>query len=218
MVRVANLQCLVAAAALWLPITSAGDAKAYFAAGCFWSVELAFQRTPGVSRTAVGYIGGHTKNPTYKQVVTQQTGHAEAVEVTFDDAKVTYADLLDIFFEIHDPTQLNRQGNDVGTSYRSLIAAERGSAHWNLAAGMLGESMSHAVTQLVPLDEHKFWPAESYHQQYLEKGGQSSEKGSLSPIHCYGTDRRGPVKTLTKKRKLRRIFARRKTGTEFDGL
>eukprot|EP00946_MAST-07B_sp_MAST-7B-sp1_P002426 g2426.t1 len=212
------LRLLLVAAAAWLPVARAGEATAYFAAGCFWSVELAFQRTPGVSRTAVGYIGGHTESPTYKQVVTQQTGHAEAVEVTFDDTKITYADLLDIFFEIHDPTQLNRQGNDVGTSYRSLIAAERGSAHWDLAARMLGDSMSHAVTQLLPLDENKFWPAELYHQQYLEKGGQSSRKGSLLPIHCYGTDRRGPVKTLTKKRKLMRIFSRSTTGAESDGL
>ena len=189
---------------------SAGAAgpPAYFAAGCFWSVELAFQRAPGVTATRVGYIGGEAEQPTYQQVITQNTGHAEAVEVTFDEDKITYADLLEIFFEIHDATQLNRQGNDVGTSYRSLIAAARGGAHWELARGALGGAMSHAVTQLLPLNENRFWPAEEYHQQYLEKGGQSSAKGSLSPIHCYGTDRRGPVKKLSKKRKLRRIFAR----------
>lgn len=189
--------------------TSVESSTAFFAAGCFWSVELAYQRTPGVVSTSVGYIGGHTPNPTYKQVVQQTTGHAEAVRVEFDESVVSYRDLLDIFFDIHDSTQLNRQGNDVGTSYRSLIAAPRGSDQWGVAQQLLQGDMQHAVTQLVPLEDNKFWKAEDYHQKYLEKGGQSTEKGSLAPIFCYGTHRRGPVKELAKKRRLKRIFTRR---------
>jgi len=148
--------------------------KATFGAGCFWGVEEAFRRIPGVVSTQVGYMGGTHENPTYQDVCTDKTGHAEVVEVTYDPAKVSYENLLDAFWKIHDPTQLNRQGPDYGTQYRSVIffhkpaqeAAARASKE-KLAGAMT--SKRPMVTEIVPAPE--FWRAEDYHQQYLAKRG-----------------------------------------------
>ena len=148
--------------------------KATFAAGCFWGVEATFRSIPGVESTRVGYIGGNLSNPTYKQVCTDRTGHAEAVEVTYDPAKVSYDELLKVFWENHDPTTLNRQGPDVGTQYRSAIfyhtpeqeAAARASLQ---KIETWGAYRRPIVTQIVPAAQ--FWEAEDYHQQYLEKRG-----------------------------------------------
>ena len=146
--------------------------KAIFAAGCFWGVEADFRDIPGVIETAVGYTGGLTKNPTYRQVCGDGTGHAEAVEVTYDADRVSYERLLDAFWSLHDPTQRNRQGPDVGTQYRSAIfyvdeeqriAAERSRS---AAAPRFPRPI---VTQIVPAST--FWRAEDYHQRYLEKQG-----------------------------------------------
>lgn len=151
--------------------------KATFAAGCFWGVEAALRQVKGVRSTAVGYIGGHTENPTYEQVCTDRTGHAEAVEVEFDPTQVSYDDLLNVFWENHDPTQLNRQGPDDGSQYRSAIfyhtpeqqaAAQRSKER--LAAG--GKYPRPIVTEIVPAGA--FCRAEEYHQQYLEKRGLAS--------------------------------------------
>jgi peptide-methionine (S)-S-oxide reductase len=151
--------------------------KATFAAGCFWGVEATFRQMPGVIATRVGYIGGNTENPCYKEVCTDRTGHAEAVEVEFDPAKVRYEDLLRVFWENHDPTQLNRQGPDWGTQYRSAIFFH--TPEQQTAALASKESLEKArryskpiVTQIVPAVT--FFPAEDYHQQYLEKRGMAS--------------------------------------------
>jgi peptide-methionine (S)-S-oxide reductase len=152
-------------------------AKATFAAGCFWGVEATFRQIPGVISTRVGYIGGGTDNPTYKEVCTDRTGHAEAVEVEYDAAKVSYDALLKVFWENHDPTQLNRQGPDWGTQYRSAIFFHTPEQKGVAAASK--ESLEKAgryakpiVTQIVPAET--FYPAEDYHQQYLEKRGLAS--------------------------------------------
>jgi peptide-methionine (S)-S-oxide reductase len=149
-------------------------AKATFAAGCFWGVEATFRQLPGVTSTRVGYIGGKTDKPTYQDVCTDRTGHAEAVEVEFDPAKISYDQLLDVFWENHDPTQLNRQGPDWGTQYRSAIffhspeqeAAAKASKEKLEQSGRFHQPI---VTQIVP--EATFYEAEDYHQQYLEKRG-----------------------------------------------
>jgi peptide-methionine (S)-S-oxide reductase len=151
--------------------------KATFAAGCFWHVEEAFRCLEGVVSTRVGYTGGTMKNPTYEDVCTDKTGHAEAVEVTFDPSKITYDELLEMFWEIHDPTQLNRQGPDQGTQYRSAIfyhtpeqkaAAER--SKQKLEQSKLYRKK--IVTEITEATE--FYQAEDYHQHYLEKQGLSS--------------------------------------------
>jgi peptide-methionine (S)-S-oxide reductase len=152
-------------------------AKATFAAGCFWGVEATFRQIPGVTSTRVGYIGGRTENPTYKDVCTDGTGHAEAVEVEFDPAVARYDELLKTFWENHDPTQLNRQGPDWGSQYRSAIyfhtPEQEAAAHASKDALEKAHRYSKPiVTQIVPAVT--FYPAEDYHQQYLEKRGQAS--------------------------------------------
>ena len=146
--------------------------KAIFAAGCFWGVETAFRKIEGVISTRVGYTGGHFKNPTYENVCSHKTGHAEAIVITFDPSIVSYNQLLDIFWKIHDPTTLNRQGWDVGTQYRSAIFY----LNENQRAAALsskekleksGEFKKPIVTEIVPATE--FYEAEEYHQQYHEK-------------------------------------------------
>lgn len=148
--------------------------KATFGAGCFWGVEAAFRQVKGVTSTAVGYMGGTLKNPSYEDVCTDKTGHAEVVQVEFDPSQVSYEELLRVFWENHDPTTLNRQGPDVGMQYRSVIfyhtpeqktAAEASKA----ALGGSGRFRRPIVTEIVPATD--FWRAEEYHQQYLEKRG-----------------------------------------------
>lgn len=152
-------------------------AKATFGAGCFWGVELRFQQVPGVTATAVGYEGGKLDQPSYRDVCTDATGHAEVVEVDFDPAKVSYQDLLDLFFELHDPTQRNRQEPDWGTQYRSAIffhSAEQEKAAKETIARLTAEKRfpKPIVTQVVPAQT--FWRAEEYHQKYLEKRGATT--------------------------------------------
>ncbi len=151
--------------------------QATFAAGCFWGVEAAFRQTKGVKSTAVGYTGGRTKNPTYEDVCTDSTGHAEAVLVEFDPAETSYDTLLNVFWENHDPTQRNRQGPDVGSQYRSAIfyhspeqqTAATASKDRLQASGKLKRPIA---TEIIPAAE--FYKAEDYHQQYLEKRGLAS--------------------------------------------
>ena len=150
---------------------------ATFGAGCFWGVEARFQQEPGVTETAVGYEGGKLDNPTYKDVCTDRTGHAEVVEVKFDPAKVSYQRLLDLFFELHDPTQLNRQGPDWGAQYRSAIffhsPEQEAEAKATIARLTAQKTFKKPiVTQVVPAEN--FWRAEEYHQKYLEKRGALS--------------------------------------------
>lgn len=151
--------------------------KATFAAGCFWGVEATFRQLPGVTSTRVGYTGGNFVNPTYQDVCSDRTGHAEAVEVEYDPNKISYDRLLDVFWENHDPTQLNRQGPDWGSQYRSAIffhnsgqeLAAKGSKEQLEKSGKFGKPI---VTQIIPAVT--FYPAEDYHQQYLEKRGMAS--------------------------------------------
>jgi peptide-methionine (S)-S-oxide reductase len=148
--------------------------KAMFGAGCFWGIEAAFCKVPGVVSTAVGYSGGDTENPAYKEVCSGSTGHTEVVEIEFDPTAVSYEALLDVLLQIHDPTTMNRQGPDVGTQYRSAIyfhgpaqeAAARASKEALDASGRLS---SPVVTEITPAPV--FWRAEEYHQQYFEKQG-----------------------------------------------
>ena len=155
--------------------------KATFGAGCFWGVEAAFRQIPGVVATRVGYTGGHVADPTYELVCSHTTGHAEVVEVTYDPEQVSYEELLDVFWRKHDPTQLNRQGWDVGDQYRSVIffddeeqqraaleSKAREQAHWT----------APIVTQIEPAET--FYEAEDYHQQYLEKRGRATCTAELA--------------------------------------
>jgi peptide-methionine (S)-S-oxide reductase len=148
--------------------------KATFGAGCFWGVEMSFRRLDGVTDTAVGYAGGHTDNPTYHDVCGHGTGHAEVVEVEYDPAVVSYGELLDAFFEMHDPTQVDRQGPDIGDQYRSVIffhtpdqqaAAEKAKAERDTS----GRWARPIATLIEPAPT--FWRAEEYHQRYIEKRG-----------------------------------------------
>ena len=151
--------------------------KATFGAGCFWGVEEAFRQIKGVTTTRVGYMGGTMTNPTYHDVCTGRTGHAEVIEVEYDPFQVSYDELLKVFGDIHDPTQLNRQGPDVGAQYRSAIffhtpeqeAAARASKERLQSSGRYNRPI---VTEITPASE--FWMAEEYHQQYLAKRGQKS--------------------------------------------
>jgi peptide-methionine (S)-S-oxide reductase len=148
--------------------------NATFGAGCFWGVEAAFRQVKGVKSTAVGYMGGKLKDPTYEDVCTDRTGHAEVVQVEFDPSEVPYEELLRVFWDNHDPTTPNRQGPDVGTQYRSVIfyhtpeqeAAAKASKE---ALSKSGRYKRPIVTEIVPAPQ--FWRAEEYHQQYLEKRG-----------------------------------------------
>jgi peptide-methionine (S)-S-oxide reductase len=150
---------------------------ATFGAGCFWGIEANFQRIPGVISAESGYSGGHMANPSYKDVCTDETGHAEVVQVTFDPEKVSYEKLLDAFWQMHDPTQVNRQGPDYGSQYRSAIffhtpeqeaAAKKTKAALE-ASGKLRRPVATEITAAGP-----FWRAEEYHQKYLEKRGATS--------------------------------------------
>lgn len=178
---------------------------ATFAGGCFWGLELAYQRVPGVVKTSSGYTGGKKENPTYEEVCSGWTGHTEAVQATYDPKECTYEDLLEVFFDKVDPTTKNRQGGDSGTQYRSGIfyhnEAQREAAakkiqevNQKLAAGQKvrdgrpyeGKTV---VSELTPAGD--YYIAEEYHQQYLEKGGrfnrpQSAAKGAKDTIRCYG--------------------------------
>jgi len=149
--------------------------KATFGAGCFWGVEAAFQKINGVTKTTVGYMGGDLKNPTYEQVCTDKTGHAEVIQIIYDSNQISYEKLLETFWEIHDPTQLNRQGPDVGKQYRSVIF------YHNNKQKMIAEESKkqiqkkyskEIVTEISPARE--FYPAEEYHQKYLQKQGRTS--------------------------------------------
>jgi peptide-methionine (S)-S-oxide reductase len=147
-----------------------------FAAGCFWGVEAAFRQVPGVTDTAVGYIGGTLENPTYQDVCTDRTGHAEVVQVEYDPARVSYEQLLDVFWANHDPTTLNRQGPDVGTQYRSAIFYHNPQQQSVALASKeklqaSGRFRRPIVTEVTPAA--KFYRAEEYHQRYLEKRGLS---------------------------------------------
>jgi len=152
--------------------------KATFGAGCFWGVEMKFAAMPGVTATAVGYEGGSMDSPSYKDVCTDQTGHAEVVELDFDNEKIPYEQLLDAFFSLHDPTTMNRQGPDWGTQYRSAIFFHSPDQERQARAKI--EQLTkegrfaprRIITQVVPAQT--FWRAEEYHQRYLEKRGQTS--------------------------------------------
>ncbi|HXW50510.1 MAG TPA: peptide-methionine (S)-S-oxide reductase MsrA [Candidatus Acidoferrales bacterium] len=147
---------------------------ATFGAGCFWGVEHAFREIPGVTDTMVGYEGGTVPNPTYKDVCTDRTGHAEVVQVTYDEALVSYQKLLDAFFDLHDPTQRDRQGPDFGTQYRTVVfyhsPEQQAQAQKTIAdLTAAGKYRRPIVTQVVPATT--FYPAEDYHQRYFEKQG-----------------------------------------------
>lgn len=153
------------------------SAQATFAAGCFWGVEETFRNIPGVLETSVGYMGGHTQNPTYQDVCTDQTGHAEVVQVTYDPAIVSYEKLLEVFWQNHNPTLLNRQGPDVGSQYRSVIFYHN-EQQKELAQQAIDDLTAAKkypkpiVTAIVPAST--FYAAEEYHQKYLQKKGLSS--------------------------------------------
>jgi peptide-methionine (S)-S-oxide reductase len=152
-------------------------AKATFGAGCFWGVEEVFRKIPGVLHTSVGYTGGKTENPTYEEVCTDKTGHAEVVDIDFDPKLVSYQDLLKIFFENHNPTTLNRQGPDIGTQYRSAVfyhdVEQKSQAEQMIKElDQSGKFSKPIVTEVTPAQ--KYYPAEEYHQKYLQKRGIDS--------------------------------------------
>ena len=172
------------------------EQQATFAGGCFWCTEAVFKDVIGVTAVESGYIGGHVDNPSYKQVCGGDTGHAEAIRVTFDPDHLAYGDLLDIFFATHDPTQLNRQGNDVGTQYRSAIFPHDAGQEAEARAAIARNAASWPapiVTTIEPLGT--WWPAEEYHQDYWEGEGQRNP-------YCLAT-------IPPKLQKLRKSFAER---------
>ena len=149
--------------------------KATFGAGCFWHVEATFQKVKGVTSTAVGYMGGNLKNPTYDDVCTDKTGHAEVIQIEYDPKKVSYEKLLEIFWENHDPTQLNRQGPDTGTQYRSVIFYHNEQQKKLAEDSKKNQKQKYTkpiVTEITKAKE--FYRAEEYHQKYLEKNGLNS--------------------------------------------
>jgi peptide-methionine (S)-S-oxide reductase len=153
------------------------EEKATFGAGCFWGIEAAFRQVPGVVSTAVGYMGGTRDEPTYRQVCTGRTGHAEVVQVTYDPQRLSYDDILAVLWDNHDPTTMNRQGPDMGTQYRSAVyfhdeAQEKGARASIEGLEASGRFRRPVVTEVAPAST--FWPAEDYHQQYLEKRGLST--------------------------------------------
>jgi peptide-methionine (S)-S-oxide reductase len=151
------------------------EKKATFGAGCFWGVEAAFRQLDGVTKTAVGYEGGTLENPTYEDVCSHTTGHAEVVQVTYDPGRISYEQLLDVFWAKHDPTQLNRQGWDIGDQYRSVIFFEDDEQREVALRSKAEEQTRHGkpvVTQVEPAQT--FYVAEDYHQQYLEKRGRAT--------------------------------------------
>lgn len=152
-------------------------AIATFGAGCFWGVEETFRKLPGVSNTTVGYMGGNKENPTYEEVCTDKTGHAEVVQIEFDPAQIRYEELLEVFWNNHNPTTLNRQGPDVGTQYRSVIfyhdeEQKRIAEASKQQQDQSGRWKDPIVTQVEPAST--FWRAEEYHQRYLQKRGMDS--------------------------------------------
>lgn len=151
--------------------------KAIFGAGCFWGVEATFRAIPGVKATSVGYSGGTTENPTYKEVCTGRTGHAEVCQVEFDPAQVSFEQLLNAFWNMHDPTTVNRQGPDIGTQYRSSIfyltpEQKEIATKSKQAADQSGKFKRPIVTEITAAGA--YWPAEEYHQRYFEKTGQAN--------------------------------------------
>ena len=169
--------CINSVALVFAPVKPVLPAKAAFAAGCFWGVEEAFRKTPGVISTRVGYAGGRSRNPSYKEVCAGRTGHAETVEIEYNASETSYDELLDVFWSIHDPTTLNRQGPDVGSQYRSVLFyhndEEKEKAEASKARlGASGEHSRPVVTEIVPIGI--FWPAEEYHQKYIMKGGRGA--------------------------------------------
>jgi methionine-S-sulfoxide reductase len=159
------------------------ERKATFGAGCFWGVEAAFRQLDGVTKTEVGYEGGRLTHPTYEDVCSHTTGHAEVVEVTYDPERISYDELLDVFWRKHNPTQLNRQGWDVGDQYRSVVFVHDEEQRAAAEASKEREQARHrrpVVTAIEPAQT--FWPAEDYHQQYLEKRGRSSCTVELQEI------------------------------------
>jgi peptide-methionine (S)-S-oxide reductase len=150
------------------------EEKAYFAAGCFWGVEDRFRKAPGVLDAVSGYMGGHTENPTYREVCAGDTGHAETVEVRYDADRIGYGELLDLFFDMHNPTTRNRQGPDIGSQYRSAVFAVDDAQAEAVAARIADLDRSGRWTNPVVTEVNRggaFWPAEEYHQRYFEKNG-----------------------------------------------